>query len=130
MSDIGHWEYDGTLDPEANFGFVYLIHNLKTGRKYIGKKQYYSYKKNKKFKEMDWRGYTGSSKELNLDIETFGKGSFQFLILKECKTRGGLTYIEANMQHKLDALTERLEDGTRVYYNKQIGAIRYVPKEF
>lgn len=129
MNKYGHWETTLNLDPENYFGFVYLITNLKTGKGYIGKKQYYSYKKSKRVKEMPWRSYTGSSKALNADIKEYGKGNFSFVILHQCVSRGALTYTEANLQHKMDVLTERLE-GTdeRAYYNSQIGAIRYVPK--
>jgi hypothetical protein len=120
-------------DPHKYFGFVYEIENLETGRKYIGKKQYHRWVKNKKGAENDWQQYTGSSKDLNGDIKVLGRDSFSFKILKNFITRGGLTYGEANLQHKRDVLTKALpggEAGHRAYYNKQIGAIRYVPKEY
>lgn len=77
---------------------------------------------------MDWRSYTGSSKELNTDIKKHGKKKFKFEVLKEYSTRGWLTYGEANWQHKLDTLTARLP-GTdvRAYYNKSILGVRFVP---
>ena len=123
----GHWLYKKTLNAEDYFGFVYVITNLKTGRMYLGKKQYYSYHKTKRVKEKDWRNYTGSSKELNADIKKHGKNTFEFRVIKEYKTKGWLSYGECNLQHKLDVLTQQLEDGERAYYNKSILAIRHIP---
>jgi hypothetical protein len=126
-----HW-IGRVPNPKKYFGFIYEITCLENGRKYIGKKQYWVYKKRKQFKENNWHDYTGSSKELNEDIKRYGKGRFEFKILKNVVTRGGLTYTEAHLQHKRDVLTKpdpRCEGG-RLYYNKQIGAIRFIPKEW
>jgi len=116
-------------DPSKYFGFVYLITNTVSGRMYVGKKQYHRWSKRKKVGENDWHYYTGSSKDLNRDIKRLGQHNFEFKILKNYNTRGGLTYGEANKQHKLDVLTKPHPDG-RLYYNKQIGAVRFIPKEF
>ena len=101
------------------------------GKRYIGKKQYWSYRRGKKTKQMDWPFYCGSSKWLHEDIKKYGKDNFEFKIIKNYKTRGGLTYAEANKLHKLDTLTKRLE-GTdeRAFYNAQIPAVKFVPKEY
>ena len=74
------WTYQNQIVeeiPEGYIGFVYLITNLKTGQKYIGKKlaQFKRTKpplKGKKLKrrstvESDWREYWGSSDRLNAD---------------------------------------------------------------
>lgn len=133
----GHWEYHRELDPSTHQGFVYLIINEETTRAYIGKKKYFSIltlpplkgkkRKRKQFKEMPWRDYTGSSAELNEDISTLGKDKFRFLVLDECKTQAELTYTETNLQHTMNVLTDVLPDGTRKYYNKAIGAIKFLP---
>ena len=124
----GHWLYKKKLNPEDFFGFVYEIICYETGKKYIGKKQYYSYRKTKKIKEKNWREYTGSSKDLNADIRKYGKESCTFQVLKEYKTKGWLSYAECNWQHKLDVLTAVMT-GTneRAYYNKSILAVRFIP---
>ena len=78
--------------PEECIGFVYLITNNLTGRKYIGKKlakfSKTTYKTvklkngNKKRKKIrskidsDWQLYYGSSPELTKDIEQLGPGNF------------------------------------------------------
>lgn len=128
--NYGHWEYHTTIDVDNSFGFVYLITNMITGRKYLGKKQFHSYRKKKRVAETKWQNYTGSSVELNQDIKNMGKSNFHFLILQVYKTRGGLVYGEANMQHKLDTLTDTDKDGDRNWYNKQIGSIKFIPKEY
>ena len=128
--NYGHWEYHTTIDVDNSFGFVYLITNMITGRKYLGKKQFHSYRKKKRVAETKWQNYTGSSVELNQDIKNMRKSNFHFLILQVYKTRGGLVYGEANMQHKLDTLTDTDKDGDRNWYNKQIGSIKFIPKEY
>lgn len=135
--DNGHWEYDKEAKPSENQGFIYLIVNKETKRAYIGKKQYFSvttlpplkgYKrKRKKYTEMKWRDYTGSSQELNEDIKKLGKEKFQFIILCECETKAELTYTESNLQHEMNVLTDVLPCGNRKYYNKAIGAIKFLP---
>jgi len=129
MEKVNHHWIGKKPDPHKYFGFVYLITNKATGRMYIGKKQYHRWSKRKKIGENNWHFYTGSSKDLNKDIKALGRGLFEFKIIKNYLTRGGLTYGEANIQHKRDCLTEPHPDG-RFYYNKQIGAIRFVPKEW
>ena len=78
--------------PEDCIGFVYLITNNLSGRKYIGKKlakfskttyktvkQKNGTKKKKKIRskvDSDWREYYGSSPELTSDIEKLGTKNF------------------------------------------------------
>lgn len=133
----GHWEHPTDMDPSNMQGFIYLIINNETTRAYIGKKKYFSVttlpplkgkkRKRKKWTEMKWREYTGSSAELNEDIEKLGKDKFSFIVLQECETQGELTYSETNLQHKVNVLTDVLPDGSRKYYNKAIGAIKFLP---
>ena len=106
-----HWTYKGmTIDsiPDEYEGFVYLITNLKTGQKYIGKKLAkfkttkppLKGKKNKRrgTKESDWREYWGSSDKLNADVADLGPEHFTREILYLCKGRGEMSYIEAREQ--------------------------------
>lgn len=111
------WTYnDTTVDqlPEDCVGFVYLITNLITGRKYIGKKlakfSKTTYKtvtlkngtkKKKKIRskiDSDWQEYYGSSDNLLKDIELLGKENFKREILFYCTSKAECSYIEAREQ--------------------------------
>ena len=105
--------------PEDCVGFVYLITNKLTGRKYIGKKlakfSKTTYKVvklkngNKKRKKIrskvdsDWQLYYGSNDQLNKDIQALGADNFTREILFYCKSKAECSYIEAREQfnHKV-----------------------------
>lgn len=126
------WIYESkelTESPEGYFGFVYLITNIKTGRMYIGKKQFNSYRskkvKDKKRRkryvlESDWQEYWGSCEELKEDIKTLGEENFKRQVLKLCETKRDLTYSEVEFQIKNDVLTALDKKGRRLYYNSNI----------
>ena len=117
------WIYnnDVFVPPEPNNyeGFVYVIENLVTGRKYVGKKHFWTRQKNRKTKrrvtkESDWRNYFGSSEELNADIEKYGKDQFKRTILHLCVYKKQMTYLEQKEQWDRNVLL------TDDYYNTNI----------
>lgn len=114
----GHWTHGEKPKPDEAFGFVYEITNKKTGRKYIGKKQY-RFKRGKRWIPSDWKTYTGSSESLNRDIESFGKRNFTFRILSHHKSKSALAYAEVKTIILSNAL---LSDD---YYNYSISGIRF-----
>jgi hypothetical protein len=120
--DTGHWLINENVYMHENmFGFIYEITNKVNGKKYIGKKQCVRKIKRKPLKgktrnridqkESDWKTYTSSSKELNEDIQKYGKENFEFRILKVCGSKWELGYEEIKEQIAKDVL--RRED----YYN-------------
>lgn len=127
------WTFNNSIVeelPEDCVGFVYLITNKTTQRKYIGKKlakfskttyktvtQKNGIKKKKKIKskiDSDWMEYYGSSIELNKDVEILGKENFAREILYFCKSKAECSYVEAREQ-----FTRRVLESTD-YYNGQI----------
>ena len=122
------WHYEGKkyeLPKESNhndvYGFVYLITNRATGKKYIGKKFFWNKKtlpitKTRKRRkrllvESDWRTYYGSNKHLNEDVQKQGEEMFHREILHLCKTKGECAYLEAKEQFDRGVLL------TDDYYN-------------
>lgn len=104
-----NWQYNGTDFTEEQigefYGFVYLITNLKTNRKYIGKKFFYSSRtkqvkgKKKRYKVFsDWQTYYGSNAELSKDVLELGSENFKREIIHLCKTKGECGYLEAKEQ--------------------------------
>jgi len=97
-------EFDETLIGDS-YGFVYIITNLITNRKYIGKKLFYFTKtkqvkgKKKRIKvPSDWPTYYGSNEELQKDVLQHGKENFKREILHLCKSKGECSYLEAKEQ--------------------------------
>jgi len=115
---MSSWTYQGqpfTSDMIGdNVGFVYQISNLQNGKKYIGKKWFWSTRKLPPLKgktrkrtvkkESDWMKYFGSSEEVKLLVEQHGEDNFQRDILRLCKTKGECTYYEAKFQFDFDVL--------------------------
>jgi len=127
------WYYQNQLIetlPEDCIGFVYLITNNTTGRKYIGKKlakfARTTYKmvklkngkkKRKKIRgkvESDWQTYFGSNIELNQDVANLGTENFTREILYYCTSKAECSYIEAREQFSRKVLE------STDYYNRHI----------
>ena len=127
------WTFQGQVVnelPDDCIGFVYLITNTVSGRKYIGKKlakfsktTYKTVKlknctkKKKKIRskiDSDWQEYYGSSPNLTADINTLGKEHFTREILHYCNSKAETSYIEAREQFDRKVLE------SNEYYNGHI----------
>lgn len=127
------WLFESTLVellPEDCVGFVYLITNTVSGRKYIGKKLAKfskttvktvklknGTKKKRKIRskiDSDWQLYYGSNDELKKDIQTLGPENFTREILYYCKSKAECSYIEAREQFRHQVLE------SDAYYNGHI----------
>jgi hypothetical protein len=129
-------EYNPSEDELSNWvGFVYLITEKETGKKYVGKKFFWSTRKLPPLKgqkrrrtkktQSDWMKYYGSSEELKLLVEERGGDAYHREILHLCKTKGECSYLEAKEQFDRDVL---LRDD---YYNEFIGCkihSKHLPK--
>ena len=120
-----NWQYNNKDFKEEdigdNYGFVYIITNKKTGKKYIGKKFFYSLKtkvikgKKKRYKTFsDWQTYYGSNTELQNDVKLHGMESFKREIIHLCKSKGECGYLEAKEQFDRSVLE------SNDYYNTWI----------
>ena len=137
MTDkYGHWDTGefSEFNPDDFFGFIYEIEEIDTGRCYIGKK-FFKHKRKvtksdkSKFKESNWKDYTGSCEPLNETIELRGKDKFAFRILSLCSGKSQLTYEECQLQYTKDVLRSKLPNGERKYFNKTIGHLLFAGVE-
>ena len=132
------WTYNGEVfcssDIQDYFGFVYHIHCNKTGRDYIGRKYFWSFRKkngsSRRTKmESDWKKYYGSCPELKEDVEKYGRENFTRTILSLHKTKGKTNFEETRQLFAHNVITEGLDDGTPRYYNSNI-LNRYFRKDY
>ena len=132
------WLYKDTTftsdDIGDFFGYVYLITNKTTGKKYIGRKYFVQKRKPKGGKrrvtsESDWKKYYGSSPDLKADVSRYGKTNFSREILSLHTTLGKVNYEETRQLFVNNVLMEALDDGTPMYYNSNILG-RYMRKDY
>lgn len=131
------WTYQGSRfslpdeELEKYVGFVYLIQCTKgdaCGKKYIGQKLLWFKRKGtktnpktkvkrtvRKVVQSDWKSYYGSSEELKSDVARLGKDAFSREILRLCRTKGDMNYIE--LVEQVDRKVILKDD----YYNSFVG---------
>ena len=128
-----HWK---GMDKGDNFGFIYCITNKKTGKMYIGSKQFLlwdgptgGYKcsdmRNDWFdpyawRDNNWTEYTGSQKGLNKEISEGNIWDYTFEVLEMCQDKMSIHLSEVLRQLELNVLEELDEDGEYLYYNENI----------
>jgi len=125
------WNHEGSIfEPNEEFlkdyvGFVYLITENSTGKKYIGKKLFWKPKtlpvtktRKKKIKtkvQSDWMKYYGSNEQLKALVKEVGGEAYTREILKLCKSKGDCSYFEAKYQFQYEVLE------SPDFYNEFIG---------
>jgi len=110
------WLYNGkelsdeTIPKEA-IGFIYLVRQKSTGKKYIGRKlltksatKTVNGKKKKIRKESDWKNYWSSSPWLKQYISDNGVEDFTREILVFVSSKGSLAYCEEMALYQVGAL--------------------------
>ena len=132
------WIYQGSTftsdDIGDFFGYVYRITNLKSGKKYIGRKYFTQRRKPRGGKrrvssESDWKKYYGSSPELKQDIAKYGRNLFKREIISLHDTQGKVNFDETRQLFINNVLTEAGSDGEPAYYNSNILG-RYYRKDY
>lgn len=124
---------------DENYAFVYELTNKVNGKKYIGKKVFWSVRtlpplagkkrKRKVKKESDWFKYYGSSKYVQKDIDAHGLENFTREIITLCPNKTEANYLELVLQVKLNVLDAVNESGERIYYNENINRVWYPSKD-
>lgn len=105
---MSEWTYKGGPFPDLSvdltewWGFVYLIEDRTTGRKYVGKKFFTKAaskqvkgKKKKIRKTSDWESYWGSNTLLQEEIQAKGSHNYTRTILHLCRSKAECSYLEA-----------------------------------
>ncbi len=104
-----------------SYGFIYLITDTSTGKKYVGKKLFWNKKtkvvkkkKKRSLVESDWKTYYGSNLDLIAEVDKKERTSFKREVLRMCASKGECNYWEAYEQFTRGVL---LSDD---YYNGHI----------
>ena len=138
MSYENPWLYNGEVFEsdhiQDHFGFVYRIDCDTTGRSYIGRKYFWSFRKKKgatrrSKAESDWKKYYGSCPELKEDIKKYGKDKFKRTIISLHDSVGKTNYEETRQLFVNNVLIESLEGDIPKYYNSNILG-RYYRKDY
>ena len=128
------WLYDDKEFTDEmigdNYGFVYQITHILSGKRYIGRKYFYSKrtlpplkgKKRKRhvIKESNWKVYYGSCKHLTKEIKLYGKDAYKREIISMHIDKGSTNYHELSLQIHLNVLQALNEKGERAFYNDNI----------
>jgi len=107
-------------DVGRHAGFVYVITNRSTGRKYVGRKYFTTTSRARRAGRIRrrrtvsaWENYFGSSEEFLKMVDEYGMGSFDREILSLHATRGDTNTAEVAEQFRRNVL----EDSTYVNGN-------------
>ena len=126
----GQWEVNFYNNPYEAEGFIYMIIEKSTGKRYIGKKSYWNYSKGKRVRQSNWKTYASSSSDI-ADRVADNKDDYQFVMLHEAPDKSALNYLEIWYQIDYGVLTKVDDNGEKIFYNKTIGSEKWMlTKEF
>lgn len=125
-------EFNEEEVPEQAIGFIYIITNIKSNRKYIGRKLLTKAGVKKKINlseikrqkkpartSSNWKNYYGSCEDLTADLKLIGKEYFKREIIQFAYTQATLNYLEAKYQFLYGVLE------TNDFYNANINCNPY-----
>lgn len=121
------WTFNGVeiTEPSNYHGFVYILTDTRNGKRYIGKKSFWSKitpkgAKRKKTVESNWRGYYSSSKLIKEIIREHGKDVFKREIIALCELERHMNYLEVKYQFQFNILEQPEQ-----WYNENINGCWY-----
>lgn len=133
-----HWK---GMNKGNSFGFIYKITNRKTGKMYIGSKQFLlwggppgGYKcsdmEDPRFDKDAWRPnnwetYTGSQDDLNAEIKRGNVWDYTYEVMSMCKDKMDIHLSEIFEHLERDVLEATNSEGEYLYYNKNIAGVDY-----
>jgi len=115
----GHWKFPEQMGEKDYVGFIYVIIDRYMGHVYLGKKDYHSLRGKNEGKESNWKRYRSSSKFLKKLWNYRDLKEFDFIVLEQYKTKGGLRYAETWSLCTVDAPL------STVWYNTRIEGISF-----
>lgn len=138
------WIYNGVEFDESmigeQYGFVYIITNNINGKKYIGRKYFWSKKtlpplkgkirKRHTISPSNWKNYWSSSKVIVSEINEYGKENFTREIISLHPDKRETNYAELAEQVLANVLEARDHTGERIFYNENILSRYYPSKKY
>lgn len=121
------WLFNGEpFDDCSDYaGFVYLIIDNTTRKRYIGKKFFWTHRKvkgkrGKVTSESAWKKYYGSNDEIKQLVKEYGGSRFSRHILSLHSLVRDVSYEEVRLQYALRVLEEVDDEGSPTWYNASI----------
>jgi hypothetical protein len=130
------WLFNGQpfIDSDSFVGFVYMITDMTSQKKYIGKKNFTKLRKStgkrRERSSSDWTNYYGSSAVVKQIVKEKGKANFKREILVLCRQVGSMTWNETKLQFLLKVLEsdQFFNDNIGGHYFKE-RVVRYLSED-
>lgn len=124
-----HWKFvrvdDEPFQPSKHEGFIYKVTFLLEGVSYIGKKSFWKKTRTgRRVGNSNWKRYLTSSDHILALLKQYPMECFAWEIILLCRTQAMLSHAEANIIHKVDAVT------SSSYYNGRAEAVKWVTKDY